>query len=262
MSAASVRQLLPRVLRATAAAVLVAVLAGGGCGKSRLGGGTADEDDGAGCVEDVDCPDGSLCHVTGVCVEACTADAECARNEVCQLGRCTRTVTNDCEFPCPTNMQCVSGRCLWECQQPLDCPGGFACQSGFCNTGGCAEHSECSDDEACIQGSCEQADCRENADCGEEAVCAQGECRTLGSCVTDAHCRGSQTCEDGVCEGGAGAGGASGTGSGGGTACETNRDCGPKQYCISGTCRLSIECTTHAHCGAGEGCFKNLCWVL
>lgn len=261
MSATPSVSLLPRALTAVTVAVLMAMLAGGGCGKASLGGSNADEDDGAGCVEDADCAEGSLCHVTGVCVEACSADAECASHEICSLGRCIRRITDDCEFPCPENMECVDGRCLWECQQPTDCPGSFVCHSGFCSPDGCFEHSECEEGEACIQGSCEKADCRENEDCADDAVCRLGACETLGSCVIDAHCPGSQTCDDGACAG-TGAGGAPGIDDGSGIACNINRDCGTKQYCIVGTCRISIECRTHAHCTGGEACFRNLCWEL
>ena len=138
-----------KVLWAGWAVMLAAAGAlGGGCGKSETH--VTRDNSGAECLMDSDCPEGSLCHASGVCVEECSRNLDCAGDEICSEGRCVRQTTDDCEYPCPANMGCVAGRCLWQCQLNTECPAKYECKGGFCDTGGCTEHSECSDGQGCF----------------------------------------------------------------------------------------------------------------
>lgn len=242
--------------------LLFAMLAGGvivaGCGESEA---TLhrdiDDAQGADCLADGDCPEGSVCHETGVCVETCMVDDDCASNEICEAERCVVQTTDDCEQPCPDQMGCVHGTCLWQCEVNAECPTMYQCASGYCQPGGCTQHSDCAEGQGCFKGGCLEADCRENAECPDDQLCGLGACTTAPECVVDSNCRGGQTCVEGVCEG-------TPSGGGGGvpSVCETNRDCAERQYCIGGECHFSIECLAHGHCPTGQACFNKLCWEL
>jgi len=93
---------------------------------------------------------------------ACTTDAQCPQNGVCQNGQCVIAPPCATTADCPANMQCtVDGRCVpipsGTCTTNAQCTGGLVCtggQCGACTQGGaqCGAGMTCAPNGTCVGG--------------------------------------------------------------------------------------------------------------
>ena len=100
------------------------------------------------CIEDVDCPDGSVCGAGNLCVE-CNNDEQCADDLVCNdVGSCVE---------CLGDENCPDGVCDEEANACEECIADEDCAEGVCEANACVE-------------------CREDANCAEGDLCRDGAC--------------------------------------------------------------------------------------
>ena len=173
-----------------------------------------------GCVDNVDCDDGTFCNGDETCVDgACVAgdppcDLDMQRcdedDDIC-IDFCETNEDCDDDDLCTTDA-CAEGECLYtlvECEDDgLFCTGEDVCDS---DTGECVSSGEpCEDDGLlCDEGNDACVECLVDADCAEGETCVEGTCvADAGGCVTDADCADGETCVDGECVADAGPDGA------------------------------------------------------
>lgn len=186
------------------------------------------------CDRDTDCPLGTVCSASNVCIEA-SCDY-CLEDQIC--------------YVTPEN---PSGTCSApECYGPQDCPDGLPCVAGVCggsstngttnNGSGCNSHSDCNQaaGEICnIAGQCVAGEggdsCSSNSDCDTSTdFCdpATGQCTPAQSCA--------------------------------------NVECGPGEVCVEPHATCNPDCTQSPqgcdegdYCDASTGnCVANTCSTL
>jgi MYXO-CTERM domain-containing protein len=151
-------------------------------------------------------------------------DAPCGGGEICNEGACIGPC-GDGEFPCAFGFYCadVVGEsepfCLPDPCASVDCPEGFACETG---TGVCSdlcEDVQCQTGEVCQSGFC--LDCF-NLGCEDGELCVANEFG-VGICEVD-------LCPDDLCA--------------------------ADQLCVEGEC-LDLDCDPE--CGEGDRCVNGSC---
>ena len=174
------------------------------------------------------CPEGSTCTEQDLCLQECSANADCPDGLRCVLasdsGYCS---TN---YPCASDVDCrgtdlgftpapnsacsssiTDGRgntCIFYCDTDAECPPGYGCSNpgggGYCSlpcteTGGCPVGSGCMDNPAipsldgrCIPGA-------PAFQCANDVNCLAGECLEVaetGSSVCTTVCTVEADCDD------------------------------------------------------------------
>ncbi len=190
------------------------------------------------CTADAQCPVQQVCQ-SGACVAGCRTSADCREGELCigeprqctVGGECVRDADCPAALPrChPTLLLCVS------CFLALDCPegevcnidpacaeGGRECRAEDFTCGGCTRDDQCAP-AACDLDTGQCVECADDAGCPEGLFCDTERSRCTG-CATDAHCAESPI----------------------GPACLLD-DAG-------GRC---VPCVTDAHCGDEGTCDRN-----
>jgi hypothetical protein len=192
----------------------------------------------------------------------CTANTECATNQVCVAGACT-AAANACEYSsqCASGDVCANGQCVASCTAN-ECPTSYTCTKGACepNPSGssCTSSTQCSGSTPiCAGGQCSPA-CGANGSCPTGDYCNQGACQvnTLPSpnCTQTSDCKGAepQQCVAGFCE----------------YTCTTSAQCqaideridvcSPQGYCASAA-EANPQCTQQSQCLPGQSCIGNVC---
>jgi len=104
--------------------------------------------------------------------ETCTTDAECkpmGATLICQQRTCACDSQRDCVAGCTADADCADGqscdvttnRCgQTPCTTAAECPADFTCTANACIRKGCIDASDC--DAFCVEGSCYQSagECR------------------------------------------------------------------------------------------------------
>jgi len=194
----------------------------GACeGEAGCGGGPAECTGEIGAV-DGPCASSRRCDAGGKCEDSCCV--------ACELG------TEDCactkEGTCDSDLNCLGGLCKPGPKIPDDPKCYTPCRQSFtdtegtyheCSSEGLMEH--CLDGAQCIDGSCVRL-AEDAPECAASDPCADG-----AACI-DGRCFEPPTCERDV-------------------------DCPDYQRCIEGRCYS--DCTADSECGAGEGCYRQVC---
>jgi len=151
--------------------------------------------EGANCVEDVDCPDRTIC----ICADP---TAPCAQ----RLCIRTRNEGESCALgtPCGPGLNCLNGRCQPQPNQvgaSCSIPDGVFCdtftQGLACNGATCVKltasdtceageycrqpNSQCTADNTCTPPASDTGTCNENVGCAFPAVCVNGKCQLPGA---------------------------------------------------------------------------------
>lgn len=98
-------------------------------------------------------------------------------------------------------------------------------------------------------------ECVENGECAENAICLENACVFFGECLRDFHCYTTGGCVENQCVGDV----PPVVGEDVLISCQINADCPNRHYCVSDSCRLGVECLSHAHCDPGKACVGRLC---
>ncbi len=160
-----------------------------------------------------------------VAQETCTADADCADDEICCAGACR-------------NQQC----CIDDEDPNARCPEGTSCFEGVCDP---------VDEPA--EGACDT-----DGNCADDEICCAGTCRAIECCIDEddpnARCPEGTSCFEGVCDP---------IEEPDGDACEADGNCADDEICCAGVCR-AIECCIdeedpNARCPEGTSCFEGVC---
>ena len=216
-----------------------------GCVLAGCGGGTSSGDDGVGnngaaaCTDDFGCDLGTFC-IDGACLP--TGD-ECAQSDDCGLGRV-----------------CNNGHCVTyvpDCVEDTDCGEGEVCLDDVC-VAGCRGDDDCGRGERCEDFACERLagnngnNGNNGAPCGgpcpEHQRCEvqTQSCGPDGTCATDDHCTGQETCLDGVCTPPP-------------QACTRNAECAPSEFCNRESMRCEPGCREANQCREDEVCAHGVC---
>jgi len=165
-----------------------------------------------------DCGPNAVCDasynlsVHGVCLQACTADADCRAGYACvDKGLAKKVCTLAPESDCNNYMDDDADG-LIDCQDPSSCQSSPACTPGTKATGQpCTQHNECfanQNDPVCLDalnigfpgGYCSQFCTMSPDDCGPSAVCTfegpNGTNVCMQACTTAAQCRAGYACLD------------------------------------------------------------------
>jgi hypothetical protein len=254
------------------------------------------------CAYDYDCVQPLAC-IGGVCSQAsgpstvlgsaCENDSHCQAPLYCILGGCRYlgNVGDGCQFDydCNAPMICNQGRCAdagggasavfgTACQSDANCTPPLFCIQKSCrplgNPGdGCDIDQDCYSPYICSGGSCTVEGlkgvtittggaasaghaCTADEQCTKPNYCIVGQCRPLqptgGICAINEDCVAGHTCVQSACQ-------KSVTG----TACKSDMDCNPPNYCIVGACRpLSGQggiCNIDADCMSPLRCVGGAC---
>ena len=152
------------------------------------------------CGEDLDCPLGTECASSGLCLNpleeepttrrsptpnpqpepeptpepfTCQFNFECGDGRICIDGECLFTCIDE---PCPDTQQCTAGACR-PCMEEV-------CLSNCSTDADCSELEFCSNFQ-CVPDTRPEQFCPEN-ECQPGRVCVRGQCRT--PCETDVEC--------------------------------------------------------------------------
>ena len=152
------------------------------------------------CDEDLDCPLGTECTRSGLCLNpleeeptrrpspsptpqpgpeptpapfSCQFNFECSDDRICIDGECLFTCLDE---PCPETQQCMAGACR-PCMEDV-------CLSNCSTDDDCSELEYCSNFQ-CVADTRPEQFCPEN-ECQPGRVCVRGQCRT--PCETDEQC--------------------------------------------------------------------------
>lgn len=224
------------------------------------------------CEIDFDCPLGTVCGASNVCIEAacefCTDGQICYKTDANPEGTCSAP---ECSFAddCPGDIPCNNGVCGGdaaepECSLSNPCPEGQVCNwAQKCvpeaSSGSCTGTDDCGDGEFCDPqtDSCLPAVSCDNVQCDPGEVCIEGygTCQPDGNTctnITPADCSGAtphldqQSC---TC-----------------VSCTSSSHCGAGQACVGGTCQTNTECATPCSpdapgtCGGDTPyCINNCC---
>jgi hypothetical protein len=212
----------------------------------------------AGCLEDDQCaPTGRICEPsTRQCRDGCRTDEKCGPGRICALGSAASDAspaTGTCRPGCRSDQGCEIGQicedrtstCRVGCRTDESCGPGRICSAATstCITG-CRQDSECPEGQACAQNVC-RVGCRSQSECGERFCSGTTKLCTSfvgsGSCLADAHCSSSATCDlDSLrCVRSLG------------PSCPNSKACGPGRLCRNNSCSTR---SLGASCGAGSNC--------
>ncbi|HOX46839.1 MAG TPA: S8 family serine peptidase [Myxococcota bacterium] len=153
-------------------------------------------DDGAACVEDINCARGQCIRVDagaeqGVCAVPCLGPADCLPGQECApLGAGRTSVCQDAcasHADCPGGAICQDARCqVVDCAQGGVCPAGTACPTkGVARpcAPSCADDAACQAPALCVPevggGLCETLTCQTALECPADALCAAGVCQRI-----------------------------------------------------------------------------------
>ncbi len=192
------------------------VCAGGACAEPSelVDGGLPSAGDagasGVPCVLNSDCADGLFCK-NAVCTVECRAQVDCRSDETCSAGRCVGGAPpldggadapdgfgNACVHPsdCTPPLVCTSGRCVYECNTAIDCPGaGTCCFKHQCALGAvCTQMPDGGTSDACRS-------CSSNDQCDDQLFCNGPERCFAGCCAAalDTPCDSHSACIKDVC---------------------------------------------------------------
>lgn len=188
----------------------------------------------------------------------CQAHADCAPDEVCDVGFCV--VAPGCvdDSGCLASARCDGGACVPRptCATADECAAGEICMpGGFCAPPSpCESHADCAEGTWCQESLCvvpPEGACRGDSDCAAGATCVQDFCRdSAGLCQFDFECGLAsnltpRSCVDNGCS----------------SVCETDDDCASSgTRCASGYCVPDrSECLADVDCGADSVCFLGRC---
>lgn len=126
-----------------------------------------------------------LALIAGCAQGECSADGDCALDQICQAGSCaTRCETDD---DCSSVRECRGGVCSLpiRCASAADCPAGEICEGGQCTaqTEECASSAECPPNFTCFEGGCYAPGTLPGEDAGGCVNCQNGEACIDGDCV-------------------------------------------------------------------------------
>ncbi|MBI2099548.1 TrbC/VirB2 family protein [Candidatus Uhrbacteria bacterium] len=163
--------------------------------------------DGSSCFNRQECLGGACDN--GSCAEDCGDDSHCGNpSQYCSNDVCVNKVSDG--GACPQgNLQCQSGSCVEgtcarRCVLNSDCPDGFRCSGGACETGAPPKRvgEACRPEDTCASGRCDGGICR----CTAERDCLIGQyCAPQGNCENKKsggeNCNENTECFSGVCSG-------------------------------------------------------------
>lgn len=157
-----------------------------------------------GCLEDLDCGEGSICE-SRACVTGCRDDAACGRGSICEDAVCRAGCRRD--SGCESTEICERQLCRRGCREDADCPvPGSRCDATAltCQTP-CTADADCVGTERCVGSFCTAA-CLADSDCGAGRVCGEGLC--LDACTSSDECALGMFCDltAGGCREGCGGG--------------------------------------------------------
>ncbi|GBN12717.1 Fibrillin-2 [Araneus ventricosus] len=144
------------------------------------------------CTINDECKDNQVCEKNH-CIDACSSQANCGQNTVCQarnhgaICRCRDGFYGDPIAGC---------RKIIPCDTDINCPAGELCQKGVCNVP-CNSDRDCGTKERCDLGRCISI-CLSESDCPEHQVCQAGKCITDHRCNRDSECNDNHVCRASV----------------------------------------------------------------
>lgn len=165
------------------------------------------------CTSNADCPNDRVCD-RGVCVlpPGCGPGNECPPNSVCDpaSGECLPVGCDSRGLPCPPDTQCIDDVC-----QPLDpcqgvtCDAGFACERGqcvlvdFCAAFPCPDGTRCDAATRTCRALCDGVTCPPSSICEPSTgQCVfRPDCTSNNDCTNGSTCDGEELCVGGTCEG-------------------------------------------------------------
>ncbi len=143
------------------------------------------------CIEDVDCPDGSVCGGDNRCVE-CVDDEQCGEDGVCNAdGACVE---------CNGDEDCAEGVCdedtnaCVECVEDAECGEGSVCDGNACVE--CLEDADCEEGFVCIGGGCLEDRAPDTCEAPGEAGLGEWQGFTAGDSGEQGSCGGGNGPED------------------------------------------------------------------
>ena len=187
------------------------------------------------CNKSDDCPADLYC-IDSLCQEkACTINAQCGVNQICDVKkkRCKRSAQ-------PT----------WRCNDDRDCRAGEECLEGTCRVIQVKTcDPACKSDEQCVRGTCEkkkvEPECKTTKECAANLECQGGKCvlKSDTPCKLDTDCTSPMRCNLLVerCQ----------------TPCSSNTDCSEDRTCRDQFCQLS--CSDKLPCPSGKACKAGEC---
>lgn len=216
------------------------------------------------------CPSGQICGADRRCRFQCATSTDCAAQQACVEGQCVwkdqlqpdggfaRPLGGpSCEYSsqCQPGQRCsISGQCIPECREAVDCAGAAPCIGGRCVPGQSTDSGVVVDAGVVDAGTTDAgrptAGCDYTSQCDAGAVCSsRGLC--LPECLTTRDCPVNQACSSsGACEPLA---------FDGGPTCSYSSQCPPRQRCgRNGTCEP--ECLDSRDCPPGDACYANGCY--
>eukprot|EP00750_Incisomonas_marina_P013383 INCI17305.3.p1 GENE.INCI17305.3~~INCI17305.3.p1 ORF type:complete len:1568 (-),score=203.56 INCI17305.3:1371-6074(-) len=227
----------------------------------------------------------------------CQAAADCARDDACIFGFCTRLPIEN-EFCTATADDATSnGRRKTQCALNQECKHNVCnplYEIGLIQEGGvCESIGDCANGQSCRAGRCavvpDGAPCSDSSVCGRSQVCLLGKCYSSGSpCASNFNCAIGQRCVGNRCEASAlepvPPPCSSHSDCGNGQLCSLQRricvwtaspkrendacsvapgqQCSSGQRCSNGRCqtiKTGKPCTSHANCGSSQTCFAGFC---
>lgn len=151
---------------------------------------------GQSCESNADCGQGFCRFPDQVCV-SCILNSNCADNEACVAGACTKTSMCSGDADCTPGKKCdpMWRRCV-DCAQDSDCDASSVCASNTCQP-----ITTCKNSLDCATGVCDKStarcvECVSSSDCHSGERCAAGGCVSAPTCTSDKDCKASkQLCD-------------------------------------------------------------------
>ena len=142
------------------------------------------------CVEDVDCPDGSVCGEDNRCVEC--VDDEACDGQVCdEAGSCVECLGDD---DCAEGVCDAQSNACVECNADVDCGEGSVCDNNACVQ--CLEDADCEEGFLCVAGSCFEDRAPDTCEAPGEAGLGEWRGFTAGESGEQGSCGGASGAED------------------------------------------------------------------
>ena len=202
--------------------------------------------DGSACTVEKDCPVGTACDYTGLCIPGCHTNENCPPGEVCPplmcpdgqfscVGQCQSgtacVLDSDCKVAgevCGTTWDNCNKHCLPGCHDSTQCPADQQCQAYYCTGGpGCG-----CDTFTCTP---RPVGCTLDTDCVKGTVCAfddvmgcSGAKHCVNGCFTNDECDTGFECSPSYC--------------------------GPSTCCPGGCTPKAQDCQLDQDCKDGEIC--------
>jgi len=177
---------------------------------------------GQSCESNAECGQG-LCRFPDQVCASCVLHSNCADNEACIGGACTKTSV------CTSNADCAPGKkCepMWRrcvaCTEDRDCGANAVCAGNACRA-----ITPCKNSLDCPTGVCDKAaarcvECVSSSDCHAGERCAANACVAAPSCASDKDCKAAKL----LCD----------TSAGECVQCLDVVDCPKFHSCVSGRC--------------------------